>query len=200
MSPPAVLALDVAILLPRTLRRKVAALNETLASPPEGFRFDNTHLPHITLMQQFVATDRLEIFSRALGGLTRELKTLGLKTGDVTYSGTCATWQVEPTSPLLELHRRLMDGLRPFNAGNGTLDSFVSGDTPPRLNDLDWVTQYHAQAAYDHFDPHITLGVGTLRRLPTPTRFSADQLALCQLGRFCTCRRVITCRSLTPTE
>ena len=200
MTPSTVLAIDVAILVPPALRQALTRLNVMLAGPPDGFRFDDTHLPHITLAQQFVHTAHLAAVSRTVGDLTRDLSAFALETSDVSHGRTASTWQVRPTPTLVRLHRHLMDALRRFDAGHATLASFMANHEPPRAADLDWVTTYRAQAAYDRFDPHITLGVGALPATPEPARFVATHLALCHLGRHCTCRRLIARWSLTRSD
>ena len=54
-------ALDVAILLPPDTTTSVELLNEQLEAPPGGFRFDQRHLPHISLVQQFSPTESLSV-------------------------------------------------------------------------------------------------------------------------------------------
>ena len=200
MTPSTVLAIDVAILVPPALRQTLTRLNAMLAGPPDGFRFDDTHLPHITLAQQFVHTSHLSAVNRTVGELTRHLSAFALETSDIGHGRPAPTWAVRPTPTLIRLHRDLMDALLRFDVGHATLASFAVNDEPPRQADLDWVTTYRAQAAYDRFDPHITLGVGAPPATPEPARFVATHLALCHLGRYCTCRRLITRWSLTPSD
>ena len=201
MSTTTIIAVDVALLLPRIFRQEAISLNRTLTNPPEGFHFNDTHLPHLTLIQQFVATDHLDAFSRVVEQLALSTERCSLEASEICTSGSCTIWQIEPTVQLVKLHRHLMQTLLPFDAKNGSPASFVSSGAPPRPTDLDWVAQYRDRAAYDHFNPHVTLGVGSLpyHRTPRTTRFMADQLAICQLGRFCTCREIIADWSLTPS-
>ena len=200
LTPSTVLAIDVAILVPSGLRQALTRLNVMLPGPPDGFQFDDTHLPHITLAQQFVQTAHLVAVNRTVGDLTRDLAAFTLETSDIGHGLTASTWQVRPAPALVRLHRRLMDALLRFDVGHATLASFVANHEPPRAADLDWVTNYRAQAAYDRFDPHITLGVGALPATPEPARFVATHLVLCHLGRYCTCRRLIARWSLTPSN
>ena len=171
-----------------------------LPGPPDGFRLNDTHLPHLTLVQQFVQTDRLPAFSRAVSTLSHTAEALALETADVVQGQTALIWRIVRVPALVQLHRRLMNGLRRFDARSGTLDAFVEDDESPRQADLEWVTRYRTRAAYDRFDPHITLGVGVLSEAPAPARFIATRLALCHLGRYCTCRRLIAQWSLTHSE
>ena len=91
-----------------------------------------------------------------------------------------------------------MDHLHALDVAVGDLTAFVSGGEPPRESDLTWVKQFRSHATYAHFDPHITLGVGTIATPLAPTNFVATELAVCHLGRLCTCRRILARWTLTP--
>ena len=195
------LAVDVAVLLPDPLLQPLLRLNAALLPPPDGFRFDDTHLPHVTLVQQFVAAAQLPAVIEAIAAALRGVAPLGLLPAGLSHGRTASTLRLEPTGPLTRLHADLMDRLRQFESGRGDAAAFCStGKETPRDADVDWVLHFRANAAYDRFDPHITVGVGTLQELnPLPAAAGA-RVALCQLGRFCTCRRVLAEWSLTPQQ
>ena len=190
-------AIDVAILLPPTLQQSLTQLNATLLAPPRGFRFDETHLPHLTLVQQFVRTDHLAQATREVGAILEKAAPLELRTASISGGRTAATLRVTPTAALEQLHGRLMDHLQALDVADGDLTAFVAGGEPPRESDLTWVKQFRSHAAYARFDPHITLGVGTALTPLAPTSFVVTELAVCHLGRFCTCRRILTQWTLT---
>ena len=83
---------------------------------------------------------------------------------------------------------------------NGAEDAFWTDGNAPRSADIEWVATFRQQSALQRFDPHITIGVGALNARVAPTSFVATQLAMCQLGRFCTCRRVLRAWTLTASE
>ena len=160
-----VTAVDVALLPARDLRRRLVAINSTLAPPPAGFRFDRTHLPHLTLAQQFVRHDDIERLSRRIRRTLRSHRPLALTTTEVSVGGAASTLGVERTAALMDLHRRLMDLLIPFDTDEGGVEAFEAHGDAPRDADLVWVRDFRERAAYDHFSPHWTLGVG---RVETP--------------------------------
>jgi hypothetical protein len=41
------------------------------------------------------------------------------------------------------------------------------------------------------FHPHITVGFGETCKFQLPIDFTASKIALCHLGNYCTCRKVI---------
>ncbi len=189
--PGSLLAVDVALLLPPPARSAVARLNARLTGPPDGFRFDAGHLPHVTLAQQFIPTIDLPLAASEIGAVLASSAPLTLTAERLAPSGSTTSLVVAATRPLADLHRRLMDRLAPFDMTAGGADAFLLEDEPPRGRDIEWVARYRAAAAYDAFEPHVTLGVGVLD-LPAPAfEFDAAQVALCRLGRFCTCRRIL---------
>jgi hypothetical protein len=185
------LAIDVAVMLPVDLRRRVARLNGVLTPPPDGFRLDDTHVPHITIVQLFVRAHHLEELSDVVGTAVQTVEPLELRTASIDHGRTATTLQVALTPQLERLHRGLMDDLRPFEAGPGTTEAFVVDGELPREADLAWVGQFRTHAAYDLFEPHVTLGVGGPIEPPPATSFTATEVAIYHLGRFCTCRRLV---------
>ena len=195
---PHLLALDVALLPPAACRPRLAALNAALDPPPRGFRFDDTHLPHVTLAQQFVAADRLDDLARRLADLVRAAAPLRLRSAGLSRGRTTSSLRLAPTAALTRLHAGVMEALLPFEAGPGDASAFHSNGEPPRPADLEWVTRFREQAAHADFDPHITLGVGAAPGAAAALDAVADRIALCHLGRYCTCRRVLAEWTLTP--
>ena len=193
------LAVDVAILLPDPLLQPLLRLNAALLPPPDGFRFDDTHLPHVTLAQLFVAKLQLPDVIHEAAAVTHDCAPLRLAPAGLSRGRTASTVRLEPTDALIRLHTRLMDRLRRFESAQGDATAFLAAeDLPARDADVEWVRQFRTHAAYDRFDPHVTVGVGTP---PEPGHLQAvdgARVALCQLGRFCTCRSVLAEWSLTP--
>ena len=192
------LAVDVAVLLPDALLQPLLQLNATLVPPPDGFRFDDTHLPHVSLAQQFIAAARLPDVIRATAAVLHGAGPLRLQPAGWSRGRTASTVRLVPTDPLTRLHAGLMDGLQPFESGPGDETAFFSDAVEPaRGADVEWVRQFRTQAAYGRFDPHVTLGVGRLTQLDPLCGADATRAVLCQLGRFCTCRDVLAEWSLT---
>lgn len=185
-------AVDAAILLPPAAQEVVAQLNAQLAPPPDGFRFDAGHLPHVTLAQQFVPAADLRLVTAEIGAVLASFPSLTLTAERLASSGTTTSLVLAPTRPLTALHTRLMDRLAAFDMTAGGADAFLAHGEAPRARDVEWVTRFRTAAAYGSFEPHVTLGVGTLDAPAPAFEFEADRVALCRLGRFCTCRQIIT--------
>lgn len=197
---PGVIALDVAVLLPPAARAAVSRLNVRLSSPPDGFHFDDSHLPHVTLAQQFVRAADLPAVQDTVGDVLRGAAPLALR-GTTLRQGTTATALIVDRTPALhDLHRRLIDRLAIHAAPSGDANAFFSNGERARDADIVWVAHFGANAAGHHFDPHVTLGIGSVDGAPRPMTCLATDIAVCHLGRFCTCRRVLGTWTLTGDE
>lgn len=191
------LAVDVALLLPPAAHAVVARLNAQLTAPPDGFRFDAGHLPHVTLAQQFIPAADLPLVAAEIGAVLAAAGAPRLAAERLSSSGLTTSLAITATQPLAALHTRIMDRLAPFDVTAGGADAFVIDDEPPRARDVEWVTRFRTAAAYGSFEPHVTLGAGVLDAPAPALEFEATRVALCRLGRFCTCRRVLASWTLT---
>ena len=195
-SPP-VLALDVAVLLPLDARAALTRLNARLSPPPDGFHFDDSHLPHVTLVQQFVHAPDLPEVQDIVREVLRGVAPLAVRGTTLRHGATATVLIIDQTPALHDLHRRLIDRLAPYAVASGDAAAFLSNGEPARDADIAWVTHFAANAARDRFDPHVTLGVGTVDGSLDAITGLATDIAVCHLGRFCTCRRVLGTWTLT---
>ena len=183
------IAINIAILLPAAVQQTVKELNTRLSSSDyEGFRFDESHHPHITLGQHFVTRAQVPEISSRINELLSGHPPLELHVTGVQSGRTAQTLVVEPVRPLQKLHERVMHTLAAYELSIAEQDSFHLDGAPPRKADISWVTSFRSRSSYAYYAPHITIGIGT-RPLNTELfRFTAHEIAICQLGRFCTCR------------
>ena len=192
------IALDVAVLPPPDVTARAVALSAALPrAESQGPRLDDDHLPHVTLMQLFARVNELDqVFSR-VDDTVRGIAPLALR---ATGGGEGNTiWiAIDKTPRLVELHERLMEALRGLERPDGGTGAFFGDDA--RLRDVLWVTGYRLKSSFHHFEPHMTLGHGSAVPEIEPFTFDADTVAVCHLGRYCTCRRVLRQWSLTGVE
>jgi 2'-5' RNA ligase len=190
------IALDVAVLPPPDVADKAIALSAALPeaeSPP--LRLDADHLPHITLMQLFARVNELDLVMSKVDEAVRGVGPLALPVAGGGQATNAVWMAIEKTPPLVELHERLMEALRGVERPDGGTGAFFGDDA--RLRDVLWVAGYRLKSSFHHFEPHITLGHGSEPPRVEPFAFEADTVAVCHLGRYCTCRRVLRQWTLT---
>ena len=181
-------AIDIAMLLPPATRAEIMRLNARFPDAGDnGFRFDVTHHPHLTLGQHFIDATRLDAVCATVETVLSKHIPLTLQVTGTRSGRTAQVLTVSPTSALQALHEHLLDALEPFEVF-GTMGSFQSDDHPPRTADVAWVTQFRLDSSYARFAPHITVGIGSVPVPTTPFEFTGHEIAVFRLGRFCTCR------------
>lgn len=188
-------ALDIAILPPADVSRRAMEISAAVASNDfRGLLLDESHLPHITLMQLFARRDELDRVHQRVDGVLRNCTALDLRVSGASEHGGIVSLAIDTTPPLADLHRRLMEALRDCERPGGGVSAFYEEDA--RVQDVLYVSSYRLKSSLDSFAPHITLGHGTAAPDIQPFEFRAMIVAECHLGRFCTCREVFRTTTL----
>jgi len=182
-------AVDVAILPPADVAQRAVELSAGLPADPHGFRLDTERLPHITLSQSFVREDELPVAFEHVDDVLRARSGFPLRvTGG--GQGSSSVWMtIELTPEISDLHEQVMHALVGVERSGGTPGAFFGGDA--RVGDVLWVTGYRLKSSFGAFTPHITLGHAPAAPSVDSFTFTADVVAACHLGRFCTCRRIL---------
>lgn len=189
---------------PEMLRRAEAANARLRGVHPDGFSLDETHRPHITLLQAFVPTaalDRVQsVTAAALASerpgvwSLRGVRYDFLPLGELGVAGIV----VDPSEDLRRLQAKVVEAVRPFIATGGTAAAFATTPEAPQVNQptIDYVTTFIDQASGARFNPHVTIGVapqaylrGMLAEPFEPFAFDVAGAAIYQLGDFGTARR-----------
>ena len=136
---------------------------------------------------------------------------------------TVSSIEIEKTAGLQRLHEAVMNRLSPHfsytvspemffassahgeaHRGADGATAAIADATPDATPDttidkaaISWVENFPAQSSFTRFSPHITAGFGQTDYLLGPMRFQPASIALCQLGNFCTCRRILAAADLS---
>ena len=185
-----VLAIDIAILPPPDISQRAIDLSAQLPKDEsEGLRLGREHLPHITLLQQFVDSNDLPVLLDRIGDSMQKQGPLSLRIVGGA-SGSRSVWmEIERTPAIVDLHSRILDVAAPFDARVGDRQAFIVADARDR--DVQWVSNYRTASSGAQFRPHITLGHAARPPAIEPLTFDATAVAACHLGRFCSCGRVL---------
>ena len=209
-----VTAIDIALEPDATMLQHAKDANaRLLKSFPKGFTLDETHHPHVTILQQFVRTADLDkVFAAANAVLTKEKPTSWtLKAFKYYYIPSppvgLAGIVVEPTEDLHRLQDELIKAVEPYTAKTGTSAAFFSEDGGRDIQKslIEYVSHFVTIAAGKRFNPHVTIGVGTEtylnKMLAEPFdsfTFSATGASVYQLGTFGTARKELEALPLAP--
>jgi 2'-5' RNA ligase len=187
---PDTTAIDIAILPPADVSARAIALSSALpAAESQGLLLGADYPPHITLTQQFVFSESLDSLFAQIDRVMNDRGPLHLRVMG-GGRGTNSVWMsIERSPELLSLHEQLLHVAEPFEVTTGDSSAFFGDDARDR--DVQSVREFRRQSSLDRFTPHITLGHASEAPAIDPMAFAATTIAVCHLGRFCTCPRVL---------
>ena len=190
------LAVDIVILPPSEVMDKAIALNKEYES--HFILNKNDRLPHITLMQAVVKKSDLEKAEIKLKAIANSFKPLKLSANIVKTPAF--TLEIQKTLQLNNLHVTVMDEFKDLVSYVARADQFYD----EIVNDgaVVWVKNFLVNSAYDKYHPHITFTTSEPADLEESMEFTANRRAICHLGSYGTCRKILfeTKLGLTPAS
>jgi 2'-5' RNA ligase len=153
-------------------------------------------IPHLSLVMGSLRPKSIPEVSRLLQEIASitppiELYFSGIGVRINPIGEPIATLTVERAAALRSLHEEISRALSPHLAEDAAAEGFI-GYPDVKPSSVAWVKDYRIAASFERFSPHITLGIGRPDTSISPLRQGrAERLALCHLGNYCTCRKVL---------
>lgn len=187
------IAIDVVLLPPSKIMDMAIKINKRLVN--DSIKLNKkTCLPHISLCMGVVKEENLPKVKKIINEIGARSSKLSLtinKTNDEQI-----TFDIKRTKDLQKLHETIMTRLDPYLYHNATTYMYFS---PPRVvkKTLYWTKNYKRKSSFKKFSPHITLGISKMKGKKLNIKFTASKLAICHLGNYCTCRKILHSVNLT---
>ncbi len=187
------IAIDVVLLPPEEIMNKAIEINKKLVDDPIKLNKESC-LPHISLCMGTIEEKSLPKIKETIDKIASSFPKLSLTINEINEEHT--TFDIEKTEILQKLHETVMEKLEPYLSYNATTSMCFS---PPHVVEktLFWINNYREDSSFGKFHPHITLGTSKLNKTELDINFTASILAICHLGNYCTCRRVLHSVKLT---
>ena len=214
-APSKITAIDILLLPDATMLEHCQANNTRLLRVfPKGFALDDTHHPHITMLQCFVraadlgkvyAAEEMVLAAANVNAMKLDaFKYYYLPTGgSLGVAGICA----KPTPDMHKLQTDIIAAAKPFMLETGPIGAFTAPHDNPAYDAaiIKYVSTFERIAAGQHFNPHVSTGTAPTRYLdkmvaePFETfTFSPAGAAVYQLGPFGTAAKKLKEWDLTP--
>lgn len=186
------IAIDIALLPPDDVMDRAIAVNQKIiAKYPSKLVLSKTErLPHITLLQAVIDEKNMEAATTILERIAREFEPLKL-TAKLVYKAETSSnsFRVFGNYPELQkLHEQIMQNFKSLISYDAEAGYFDNDEVSERT--IDYVKNFCEKSAYSNFRPHITLGKGEAQE-DEDLSFTASRLAICHLGNFNTCKKVL---------
>jgi len=191
------IAIDVVLLPDDKMTEKVIEISAKQSNNYNGkiLLNKNNCLPHISLAMGVISQEDIFKIVKILERISLQFKIFNLEADEYTFpsipSGEIVSnFSVKKTDELQSLHEIIIKEIKTFFSYDITVDMMYS---PPKVEELSlyWIKNFLKNSSYDKFRPHITIGFGKEKNIDTPIKFSAPALALCHLGNYCTCRKIL---------
>jgi 2'-5' RNA ligase len=191
-------AIDVVLLPSPAMMVTAIEINmELLKTFENKIVLDTKHcLPHISVCMGVVNNDDIPKATRILGDIAHKSHSFALtaesiKVDTIPTGKSVSGLTIGNTDDLQKLHESTMQKLRSLLSYDVEASMFYN---PSEVEDVTftWPTAYgNKHDDPTSFRPHMTVGFGDTDRFAFPIDFTASTLALCQLGNYCTCRKVL---------
>ncbi len=204
--PSEIVAIDILLQPDAVMLRHAGADNARLLGVfPQGFALDETHTPHITMLQCFVrradlaglyAAEEKVLAAAHVNAMRLEASKLYYLPagGGLGVAGIVA----KPTPELRRLQADIIAAAAPFNLRGGLIGAFTAPHDNPAIDAaiIDYVSNFETIGAGEHFNPHVSTGNAPTAYLDrmiaepfVPFTFSPAGAAVYQLGPFGTAAR-----------
>ncbi len=189
-------AIDIALIPVKPLLNYALELNRNLVG--SALVLDReTALPHLTLAMAVIDDVNQKEISKQLEILANKYKNLELSLDHIFKHqsedhGLVSGLGFARSEELMNLHNNAMAIIEPYAVQVDENDKsvFAYPEEIDYSKPASWVVDFSMKHAYANFDPHITIGMGELENLPVE-KFTFSEIALCHLGKFCSCRELL---------
>ncbi len=188
------LAVDVVLLPPEEIMEKAIKLNKKLLKGFDAKIVLNKKkcLPHISLAMGCIEEEKIPKIQGILKELADNFLPIELEVIGISASETTPVFGITKTKKLQNLHESVMEKMAPYVNYNPKKEMFFTPKEIENPPTLDYVRNFKEKSSFENFSPHITIGYGKLDNAKIEQiKSTANTLAVCQLGNYCTCRKVL---------
>ncbi|WP_165784684.1 2'-5' RNA ligase family protein [Solitalea longa] len=168
----------------------------------QGFPLDETHVPHITLVQRYIYVSDLEKVIQAVSKMIKDtnslnLKVKGFKSSKWETEGV-AVLEVENSLELDLLEQKIVNAVHPFSVNGGNASAFVPNDNGIAIGQkiIKYVDEFVPMHSNSNYSPHLTIGLADTAFLHKLDQepfslfyFKPSAIAIYQLGDHGTARK-----------
>ncbi|MGA3150466.1 MAG: hypothetical protein ABSD10_02545 [Candidatus Saccharimonadales bacterium] len=179
------LAIDIALLPPDEVMDTVIAINKS--HKPDFLLNKTSRLPHITLCQATIKNRDIPKLALLLEEIASRHNPLILKAKLVNTP--YRYFKIDRTKDIDNLHDQVMASSKNLILYDIKPEYFY--DSPVRESSVEYVRNFQKKAAYEKYDPHISLGIVKPTSHEQAISFVTKRLTICHLGNYNTCRKIL---------
>ena len=115
-------------------------------------------------------------------------------------------WQQIPLGAVFPVERHAVPGeVKQYaivwtHAGRHKVtEEMVCKEPDEEINDItiDYIKKFPTGSSFENYSPHITVASGDMDIKTESFEFASNEIALCHLGNYCTCRKILISHNLS---
>ncbi len=189
------LAIDIALIPPKHINNQSIQVNQSLQDGLNKIPLNiQTHIPHITLAMGVIDANHLqEILSEVANIATRytafDFEFNHLYHAHLSTNEDIVGFGLSKPIAIQQLHEECMQVIHPKAIHQFDKTVLYDGEQADSIT-LDFIKNFPKKSTGSSFSPHITIGFGSPQQIKiSPLTFRTTNLAVYQLGNYCTCQK-----------
>ncbi len=200
-------AVDFVLIPPKEIITKIIKLNRKLKRDYNDTRIvldKEKCFPHISLLMGILPEENLPLAQKILTQIDLTAQRINLSLTNLVSEDIpakdrtlkIAGFELSKSGLLYKLHEDILKKIRPYLLEKNISKEMMYGSFEIDEKDTPWMFPYiknfKKNSSGKKFNPHITIGDGEVKKPDyLPLSFTADRLAICHLGNYCTCRKIL---------
>lgn len=193
------IAVDIVLLPPEEIADLAIKLNRELSGTETNKiilgKNEGEAMPHMTLAMGCIEERDLgeieKILDRVSGGvIIPKLEIYGIDTEKIRGDITVSSLGINKITEIQELHEKISREFKEIFSGEATREMFCGSVS---MEEFSYIDDFSEIASFQKFYPHITIGLGEIQNPPIsfPIKFRPAKIAICHLGDYYTCRKIL---------
>lgn len=191
------IVVDIVLFPSKKISYKAIELNKMLISDHRPFELNNKDfLPHLSLCMGSVEVIKMPEIKKKINEISKEIRSFKITINEIQRCkiNTGEDWinlKIIKTKEIQHLHELILKKIRPYISNDVKKDMFYNSQDID-VATIESTSNYLLNSTYENFAPHISIGVGKLELEKINLSFDLDRIAICHLGKYCTCREILS--------
>jgi 2'-5' RNA ligase len=190
-------AIDIVLLPETSTHASIIDLHQQLdnGEREQAISLGEICLPHLSLAMGGLQDEANKALFDIVEKIAKDFRVISLNFTHISQHQNSKGEQINSlehasNTALYILHEKLIYQTRKLLAQRVNAHSFT-GEDSINTDSINWVNDYFTSQSLENFAPHITLGTGTFKDDFQGFTAAFKRLAICHLGNYCTCRKIL---------
>ena len=184
------IAIDIVLLPPEEIMDLAVAKSESLNDDNVKLNKEKC-LPHISLCMGVLKEEDFSKAKEIIEEVAKNFSPLNLEITGIDVQEGYSGFHIKKIDQLQKLHQEITNKIKSFLSYDATKDEIYPSQNLNEKKAQSWINGYLKKSSFENVYPHITLSTKEAKQKEINVPFTASRLAICHLGNYCTCRKIL---------